>query len=41
MISFNYETDFILDKKEFINTWVSKAIKEEGCKEGDINFIFL
>ncbi len=40
MISFNYETDFTLNKKELINTWVSKAIKEEGCKEGDINFVF-
>lgn len=40
MISFNYETDFILDNTEKMSVWISKAILEEKCKEGEINYIF-
>ena len=40
MISFNYETDFNLDHEEKLSDWVSKAITEENCKEGEINYIF-
>ena len=40
MISFNYETDFILDNTEKMSEWISKAILEEKCKEGEINYIF-
>ena len=40
MISFNYETDFILEDTESISSWISKAILEENCKEGEINYIF-
>lgn len=40
MISFNYETDFNLDNENQFSDWISKTIKEENCKEGEINYIF-
>ncbi len=40
MISFNYETDFLLDDNELIAVWVSKVISNEGFKEDEINYIF-
>jgi rRNA maturation RNase YbeY len=40
MISFNYETDFLLDDNERIALWVSKVISNEGFKEYEINYIF-
>lgn len=40
MISFNYETDFILGNEKQISDWIFKTILEENCKEGDINYIF-
>ena len=40
MISFNYETDFNLDHTEDVSEWISKAITQENCKEGEINYIF-
>ena len=40
MISFNYETDFILHNEMQFSNWVSKAILEEGCKLGEVNYIF-
>ncbi|WP_299363692.1 rRNA maturation RNase YbeY [Winogradskyella sp.] len=40
MISFNYETNFELDKPENISSWISDVIVEENSVEGDINYIF-
>ena len=40
MISFNYETDFSLENEAQFSAWISKAIQEESCKEGEINYIF-
>lgn len=40
MISFNYETDFILENKNKISIWISKTIQSENFKEGEINYIF-
>lgn len=40
MISFNYETDFELGNEEAFSSWISKVIKSENKKEGEINFIF-
>ena len=40
MISFNYETDFILERKNELSEWLSSVINAEGFKEGDINYIF-
>lgn len=40
MITFNYETEFILDKKEQIAQWVEAVIRYEGCKLGEVNYIF-
>ncbi|OUS02381.1 rRNA maturation RNase YbeY [Flavobacteriales bacterium 33_180_T64] len=40
MISFNYETDFILENKEQITQWISSVISEEAFNEGEINYIF-
>ena len=40
MISFNYETNFELEQPDQISQWISNAIVEENCKEGEINYVF-
>ena len=40
MISFNYETEFILENREHISDWISQTIANENCREGEINYIF-
>ncbi len=40
MISFNYETDFLLDNEEAYEVWLSQVIVSEMKKEGEINYIF-
>lgn len=40
MISFNYETNFILDNESVYADWLSSVILSENKKEGDINYIF-
>jgi len=40
MISFNYETNFHLANKSLIAHWISEVIVSEGCKAGEINYVF-
>ncbi len=40
MISFNYETDFLLENTKQLSQWISNTISEENCREGEINYIF-
>ncbi|WP_274474991.1 rRNA maturation RNase YbeY [Mangrovimonas aestuarii] len=40
MISFNYETEFNLSDENGIGSWISDVIEQEGCSEGEINYIF-
>lgn len=40
MISFNYETDFVLKNTESISQWISSVINEENYNEGEINYVF-
>ena len=40
MISFNYETDFQLDKEDDLTHWISNAVINEGFSVGEINYIF-
>jgi len=40
MISFNYETDFILEQEEQFSKWITNTILEENCKEGEIIYVF-
>ena len=40
MITFNYETEFVLEKEEQLIQWVEKVIQEEVFKVGEINYIF-
>ena len=40
MISFNFETEFNLHNSEALGEWISETIQSEGCKEGDINYVF-
>ncbi|MEO6348048.1 MAG: rRNA maturation RNase YbeY [Aquaticitalea sp.] len=40
MISFNYETDFELQNEEQVTSWIANVIREEGFREGEINFVF-
>ncbi len=40
MISFNYETEFLINDEASYSKWISDTILEENCREGDINYIF-
>lgn len=40
MISFNYETNFRLEREMQISDWITETILEENCKVGDIDYIF-
>ena len=40
MITFNYETEFVLENEEQITSWVESVILNEGYKVGEINYIF-
>ena len=40
MINFNYETAFHLVNEQIISKWIRNTILNEGCKEGDINYVF-
>ena len=40
MITFNYETEFVLENEEQISSWVESVILNEGYKVGEINYIF-
>jgi rRNA maturation RNase YbeY len=40
MINFNFETQFSLESEDVISSWISEVIINEGCKEGELNYIF-
>lgn len=40
MISYNYESDFILEDEERYSQWLASVIESENKKEGEINYIF-
>lgn len=40
MITFNYETDFELDKPERTETWIRKIVKTEGFELGELHYVF-
>lgn len=40
MISFNYETDFIIEQEVRFSEWITNTILEENRKEGEIHYIF-
>jgi probable rRNA maturation factor len=40
MISFNYETDFVVDNENLYSDWISNVILSEGKTEGEVNYIF-
>jgi len=40
MITFNYETDFILEEEVVIEKWLHAVILSHNCEEGDVNIIF-
>ena len=40
MISFNYETDFILADETIFETWIEAILESEGKEVGEINYIF-
>lgn len=40
MITFNYETDFILEEEIVIEKWLHAVISSHNCEEGDVNIIF-
>jgi len=40
MISFNYESDFILSKEEIFSNWIQEVITSESYVLGEVNYIF-
>lgn len=40
MITYNYETDFRIDKDDVLSEWVSNIISEKNFSLGEINYIF-
>ena len=40
MISFNYETNFILENENCFEKWIQKIILNHNREEGEINYIF-
>jgi len=40
MISFNYESDFILDQEEYFSSWIETIITSEDKVVGEIAYIF-
>ena len=40
MISFNYESDFILDQEEHFASWIETIIMSENKTLGEISYIF-
>jgi len=40
MVNYNYEADFNLVNENKLTSWILDAIKKEGYKIGDINYIF-
>lgn len=40
MITFNYESEFILENESVYSNWISRIIESEGFLEGEINYIF-
>ena len=40
MITFNYQTDFILDNQSQISDWIEEIMILEGYQMGDINYVF-
>jgi len=40
VITYNYETDFVLDNENDVSEWIVNTIQDEGCELGDINYIF-
>ena len=40
MISFNYESDFILDQEEHFASWIENIITSESKNVGEISYVF-
>lgn len=40
MITFNYETDFILKEEAAVEKWLHAVILSYNCEEGEVNIIF-
>ena len=40
MIEFNYETNFTLKEESKISRWVQEVIANDGCKLGEISYVF-
>ncbi|WP_264511936.1 rRNA maturation RNase YbeY [Flavobacterium sp. N1719] len=40
MISFNYETDFLLENESEYERWIQQIIIAENKQEGEINYVF-
>jgi len=40
MISFNYESDFILSNEEIFSNWIQEVITSESYVLGEVNYIF-
>tara|TARA_R110002072_G_scaffold160609_4_gene311861 strand:+ start:281 stop:694 length:414 start_codon:yes stop_codon:yes gene_type:complete len=40
MITYNYETEFVLENETQLESWIEKVVSEKGFELGEINYIF-
>lgn len=40
MITFNYETDFVLQNEHHLKKWIQKVVSKQGFSIDEINYIF-
>ncbi|MEN8966617.1 MAG: rRNA maturation RNase YbeY [Polaribacter sp.] len=40
MITFNYETNFILEDEVSVQKWIHQIITKHNCELGEVNYIF-
>jgi len=40
MITYNYETEFVLDNETQIEVWIEKIVSEKDFELGEVNYIF-
>ena len=40
MITFNYETNFILEDEVSVQKWIHQIISNHNCELGEVNYIF-
>lgn len=40
MITYNYQTEFVVENEEQTSQWIAQVMEAEGFREGDISYVF-